>query len=68
MFVFDVIVFSVLVVAALIFGFVWSILLAAASSERGLGDTLLSVLGLIYIYHWWKQRRHDDTKEPIEIE
>lgn len=64
----DVIVLSVLVVAAITIGFVWSILLAAASSERGLGDTLLSVLGIIYIYHWWKQRRHDDTMEPIEVE
>lgn len=64
----DVIVLSVLVVAAITIGFVWSILLAAAGSERGLGDTLLSVLGIIYIYHWWKKRRHDDTMEPIEVE
>lgn len=64
----DMIVLSVLVVAAITIGFVWSILLAAVGSERGLGDTLLSVLGIIYIYHRWKQRRHDETMEPIEIE
>lgn len=67
MYLFDIILFSILVIAALVIGFWWSLILVMAHGDRGLIETVLAAIGLLAAYRWWKKRRQDDAGDAADI-
>jgi len=66
-FLFDIVLFTVLVFLAIVIGFVWSILLVAFSGDNDVAMTVLSLFGILHVYRWWKQKRqdrHHDMPDP----
>jgi len=66
-FLFDIVLFTVLVFLAVVIGFVWSILLVGLSGDNDVAMTVLSLFGLVHLYRWWKQKRQDrqhDMPDP----